>query len=98
MKFNILNPARQELEEAVEYYNQEKPGLGFQFAAEVRRTFQRIRELPNAWHPLSTNTRRCRLKGFPFGVIYHATDQEITVLAIMHMRRNPKSWQERLKG
>lgn len=38
MKLNILAPARFELEQAVEYYNQERPGLGYQFAAEIRRT------------------------------------------------------------
>ncbi|MCI5066474.1 type II toxin-antitoxin system RelE/ParE family toxin [bacterium] len=96
MKFNILAPARQELEEAVEYYNREQAGLGYEFAAEVRRAFQRIRKFPQAWHPLSENTRRCRLKGFPFAVIYNAENKEIVIVAIMHMRRDPKSWRDRL--
>lgn len=68
MKFNIITPARSELEEAVEYYNQERAGLGYELAAEARRAFDRIREFSTAWHPLSENTRRCRLKWFPFTV------------------------------
>jgi len=96
MKFNILRPARLELEDAVEHYNQERPGLGYQFAAEVRSAFKRIEQFPEAWHPLSKNTRRCRLRGFPYAVIYNSTDQETVVLAIMHMRRDPDSWKNRL--
>jgi len=95
MKFNILRPARLEFEDAIEHYNQERPGLGYQFAAEARATFKRIEQFPDAWHPLSENTRRCRLKGFPYAVIYSATDQEIIVLALMHMRRDPDSWKGR---
>ena len=95
MKFNILRPARLEFEDAIEHYNQERPGLGYQFAAEARRTFKRIEQFPEAWHPLSNNTRRCRLKGFPYAVIYNATDQEIIVLALMHMRRDPDAWKDR---
>ena len=92
MRVVVLGPAKRELEEAVQYYNNEHPGLGFEFAAEVRRAFQRISEFPQAWHPMSENTRRCRLKGFPFGVIYCHSEKEILVLAIMHMRREPRSW------
>lgn len=37
-----LSPAEAEFDEAVSFYNTESEGLGFEFAAEVRKTIDRI--------------------------------------------------------
>ena len=34
------------------------------------KTFKLITRFPQAWHPLSAQTRRCRLNRFPYSVIY----------------------------
>ena len=49
MKILVLSIAEEEFGEAVDYYNEQPPGLGFEFAAEVQRTFERVRRLPQAW-------------------------------------------------
>jgi len=33
---------------------------------------------------------------FPYGVLYQARADGVLVLAIMHLRRDPKVWQERV--
>ena len=38
MKVKFLAPAEKELIDAVAYYNSQSEGLGFEFAAEVKRT------------------------------------------------------------
>ncbi|HPC94685.1 MAG TPA: hypothetical protein PLU87_07090 [Sedimentisphaerales bacterium] len=48
MKVEFLDPAREELTEAIAYYNRESEGLGFRFAAEVRRAISRITRHPHA--------------------------------------------------
>lgn len=65
MRMEFLDPAKKEFKEAVIYYNQESEGLGYRFAAEVRRTLSRIEQYPHAWAPISKRTRRCRTIGFP---------------------------------
>ena len=98
MTLAFLAPARAELEQAVDYYNSESEGLGFEFAAEVKRTLERISRYPEAWQPLSKRTRRCRTNRFPYGIIYQIREADILVVAVMHLHRNPRSWRSRVRG
>lgn len=43
MKILVLSCAEDEFAGAVDYYNSQCPGLGYEFAAEVQRTFDRLR-------------------------------------------------------
>ena len=70
MKIDFLSPATAEFKDAITHYNLPSEGLGFEFAAEVKRTLERIVQYPEAWSPLSKRTRRCRTNRFPYGVIY----------------------------
>ena len=60
MNIEFIQPAEQEFFEAIDYLNSESEGLGYEFAAEVRSTLERISQYPDAWHPLSKRTRRMR--------------------------------------
>lgn len=97
MKVLVLSCAEAELAEAVDYYNGQCPGLGYEFAAEVQRTFARICRHPAAWPVFSARARRCLTDRFPFGVLYQVRADGILVAGIMHLKRDPQRWQERLK-
>jgi len=94
MKTRVLSCAEREFAEIVDYYNEQCPGLGFEFAAEVRKTFDRIRSFPEAWPPFSKRARRCMISRFPYGVVYQVREDCILVGGIMHLQRDPKAWQE----
>lgn len=96
MKLRFLDPAGVELAEATFYYEGQLAGLGILFEQEVRAALDRIRQYPDAWHPLSRRTRICRLKRFPYGVIYQTRPEEILIVAIAHQHRRPEYWKERL--
>lgn len=96
MKIRILACAEQEFSEVVDYYNGQGPALGYEFAAEVKLTLGRIVTHPNAWPLLSRRARRCILNKFPYSIIYQVRQDYILILAIMHMKQDPKHWQERL--
>jgi hypothetical protein len=51
MEIRLLDVAQQELDEAIEYYNDRSPGLGNQFLLEALATFERIKKFQRAWHP-----------------------------------------------
>ncbi len=96
MKVVFLQPAEAELVEAVTYYNLQSEGLGFEFAAEVKRTLGRIMRYPEAWTSLSNRSRRCRTSRFPYGIVYQLREDSILVVAVMHLHKHPDSWKSRL--
>ena len=87
--------ARQELAEAIAYYNGEKEGLGARFLLEVRRALGQIRAMPNAWAKVSPRARRYRLRRFPYGIVYRPGKDSTVILAIMHLSRRPGYWKDR---
>ena len=96
-EIRFLIAAENELVETVQYYNYQSSGLGFEFAVEVAHTLNRIAEYPLAWHQLSARTRRCRTNRFPYGIIYQIRKNCIMIIAVMHLHREPETWQERIK-
>ena len=97
MKARFLLPARLELNEAVRYYNAQRLRLGEEFRDEAWETVRRIKEFPQAWHPLGGAIRRCQMRGFPFGVIYEPSEIEIVIIAIAHLHREPEYWRNRME-
>ena len=95
MKFLFHPEAERELNQAVDYYNNCQPSIGWDFSREVYITIQNILAYPEAWTPLSKNTRRCLVNRFPFGVIYQITKNDIFIIAIMQLNRKPDYWQKR---
>jgi plasmid stabilization system protein ParE len=97
MKIVFLPPAKADLAEAISFYNTQSEGLGYDLAVEVKKTLERIIQYPEAWPMLSKRTRRCRTNRFPYGVIYQLRPNTLLVVAIMHLSRNPETWNSRLK-
>ncbi len=97
MKFRLLPPAAGELRSAARYYEQQIPGLGRDFLAEVRFTLQRIIQWPEAWQSLDTEIRRCRTHHFPYGIIYAVENGKVLVVSVMHLHRHPDSWRKNLQ-
>lgn len=95
--FHFHPDARQELDEAIGYYDSVQAGLGLSFLEETYATIQRVLDYPEAWAKLSANTRRCLTNRFPYGVIYQIRNDSILVIAITHLNRKPGYWQERTK-
>ena len=96
MKINFLEIARIELDDAIEYYNYEVPGLGDTFLTEVLNALDRIGEFPEAWYSCSKRTRRCQTRRFPYGIMYQIREQEILVVAIANLHRKPDYWKNRI--
>jgi len=93
--FRFLSPAQQDLADAVDYYEQAVSGLGLDFLDEIERSVQRILMQPEAWTQVSLHHRRCRMRRFPFGLIYSVEGDAIVIVAVMNLHRHPDSWKRR---
>jgi plasmid stabilization system protein ParE len=91
--FHVL--ADRELNDAARYYEQECPGLGTAFLAEVERCTDSILEHPEAGTLVQADVRRRILSRFPYGILYRVLPDHVRVLAIMNLRRRPFYWRGR---
>jgi len=97
MKYSFHPEAKKELFKAIHYFEECQSGLGLEFSKEIFSTIQRIIHFPVAWSKFSENTRRCLTNRFPYGVIYQIVEEEIVVIAIMQLNREPDYWKKRIK-
>jgi plasmid stabilization system protein ParE len=91
-KYRFTSSALVELIEATLSYEKKVNGLGANFLDEIDATVARILSNPHAWHPLSKRARRCRTHRFPFGLIYQIRADEILILSVMDLRKDPTTW------
>lgn len=96
MNVHILSVAKQEVEEASDYYEEKRPGLGHRFILEFEQTLDAIQAFPGLGSKIEENCRRRRFKKFPYGVVFCVHEGAIYVLAVMHLRRMPGYWKDRL--
>jgi len=92
----FASPAERELKEAIEFYESAQEGLGADFLSDVEAATRLIASHPLAWTPMSRRTRRCRLHRFPFGLFYQVRSDEILIVSVMDLRRDPKRWERYL--
>lgn len=91
----LRDEARKDLFEAFQWYEGRRAGLGSEFERAVSRTLAEIEDNP-AQYPVSVaDVRKAPLKRFPYVVYYVLLDEGTSVIAIMHSRRHPRTWQER---
>ncbi len=92
MRVIFTSFARQELEDAIRYYELEYAGLGRNFKEEVRKAALRIAVHPQAWSIERGDVRKCLLHKFPYKLMYSVEENHILVIAIAHQHRKPDYW------
>jgi hypothetical protein len=89
--------AAEELFEAAEFYESRSEGLGGRFLDDVVQGLTLIAETPPRWPVLSGHIRRYLLRPFPYGLLYRELPQQVLVVAVMHLHREPGYWKSRLQ-
>ena len=98
MTYDFHPEARVEYREAALFYDTRRSGLGAAFTLEVEAAIDRILEAPERWRVIEQDVRRCLTHTFPYGVLYTVEPDSILIVAVMHLRRRPGYWRERLLG
>jgi hypothetical protein len=93
----LRGEARHELLHEVEFYESKHPGTGRRFRAAVDAAFTLVRRFPAAGASGPAGTRRTKVKGFPFTVVYRDEQEAVVVFAIAPDRQQPGYWLARLR-
>ena len=80
--FNEL--ALDELNDTIDFYNLELPGLGNIFKEEIRKSLHRICEHPSAWPSITKEIKKYVLYKFPYKILYSIEKDHIYIIAIAH--------------
>lgn len=101
MRVRFHPAAARELEKAGDYYDEQEPGLGAEFLAEIDRAIATVSELPRAWPPWpkvdpSVGVRRYVVHRFPFAIGFVVTETELHIYAVAHTSRRPGYWLARV--
>ncbi|MDR4470747.1 MAG: hypothetical protein MRJ68_21020, partial [Nitrospira sp.] len=73
----------------------QRAGLGMQFLSELDEVFQRIESSPKQFPQLESEVHRALLHRFPYGVYFVEEPDEVVVLAVLHLHREPDMWKSR---
>lgn len=92
----IVRPlAQADIDDAVTWYEQQQSGLGSRFLDVLDHIFKRIRDTPLQFPSVSVDLRRALLHTFPYAVYFRETADAVVILAVLHLRRDPRTWRTR---
>ena len=97
MKPHVFHPeAGEEYTQAVEYYAAIVPALGGRFRDEIERVIREVCLQPDRFFHISPPAQRALARKFPYSVIYLDQPDRVWIVAVMHAKRRPGYWRERL--
>jgi plasmid stabilization system protein ParE len=97
MRYEFHPEALTEYNEAAQYYATQEPGLDLRFITAVEQAIQTILEAPTRWKLSDQDVRRHLTHVFPFGVLYTIESDYVLIVAVMHLRRRPGYWKQRIR-
>lgn len=97
MRYSFHPEAETEFVQAIEYYEECEASLGYDFAVEVYSAIERTMAYPKAWPIVEEDIRRSLVRRFPYGILYAEEREELFIVAVMHLHRDPDYWKHRVK-
>jgi plasmid stabilization system protein ParE len=91
--------ARHEFDEAILWYEEQQPGLGDEFEAEVNQVIEEILKEPERFRFASLEARKARLLGkfHRYSIYFYVQSDHIGIVSIFDGARNPAELRRRLK-
>lgn len=92
----LTEAADLELTEATAWYMERSWEISRSFLLEFTRVKGLVEEAPRRWREIEPGVRSIPFRRFPYTLIYVEEPTRVLVLTVMHQRRNPGYWQDRL--
>jgi plasmid stabilization system protein ParE len=91
-RVEIREEAERDIFDAALWYEQERAGFGFRFENEVGQILERLIDNPLQFPVMERGVRRAPMGIFPYAVFFRFEDSVVSVLAVLHLHRHPKTW------
>ena len=88
--------ARTEYDDAGDWYETQRVGLGVAFMTAVQDVFDIIAEHPERFAIAYQDVREAQVVGFPYCIYYREIMTGISIIAVYHTSRDPVGWQVRV--
>ena len=99
--YRFHHKAAAEYLEATRYYLlNSSPVVAESFSGEVEAAIRKLALHPTMWPCIdNTSIRRFIMSRFPYAIYYHWDPEMdcVTIYAVMHMRRVPRYWADRVR-
>jgi plasmid stabilization system protein ParE len=95
-KITFLPLAEQEMNEAAIFYEIHSRGLGRAFLSAIKRETDDITHNPRAYPVQRNGIRRKLTRRFPYAILYSEEEEQVVVIAVMHLHRAPDYWRHRI--
>ena len=97
LPLELYDEALAEMAGAIEYYSEQREGLGAEFREAVELVLNTIQERPFSYPVIAgSNVRRVLTNRFPFAIIYRIENDMIVIVSVFHTSRDPIIWKGRI--
>ncbi len=85
--------AKRELNEAINWYEEQQDGLGKRLTKEVENKLAVIMKQPDRYPVIQNDIRQVNVDVFPYQILYYIDEkiQRVTVQSVFHTKRNPQN-------
>jgi plasmid stabilization system protein ParE len=88
--------AEAEFDEAFDFYDARRGGLGSAFASTIQTVFDSIGANPLIHRVVLADIRKAVVRRFPYCIYYRPHPDRVEVIAVFHTSRDPSIWQGRV--
>jgi toxin ParE1/3/4 len=85
----IQDEAIYEIRDAFEWYEEQKPGLGYEFIREIELCYEKIFTYPEHYSFTKNLHRRIKTGRVPYIIIYEIEENTLFVNSVRHEKRKP---------
>lgn len=87
--------ASRDIVAAYNWYEDQQPGLGEQFRAELSVAFALVQQFSEAGPAVHRDLRRLLVRRFPYAIYYRLTDADVIIRGCLHLHSDPSRWRRR---
>jgi toxin ParE1/3/4 len=83
----ILEEVGDEIEEAYNWYEEQREGLGEELLIEIGKSYKKLSEHPQYYSYSSKKFRRIKIDRFPYFLIYGIEKDAVIINSFIHAKR-----------